>query len=164
MKPLLRTIVLTAAVVLPVASGMVSLAGPAAAQSAAVQTNAINSPAQTSQQAARAEMLRVLELGAFAVMLDRAWDYMAVAPYNSLDAALGAAQTSGVARYGLSAVEADAIIQRGFATASAFTSANGKHSREGRAMVATMKAISSSSLPCLRPKPGAASPAPGRAG
>lgn len=141
MTPLLRAIVLTAAVVLPVASGMVSLAGPAAAQPVAGPTNAINPPAQASQQAARAEMLRVLELGAFALVLDRAWDYMAVAPYNALDAALAVAQTSGVARFGISAAEADAIIQRGSATATAFTRANGKHSREGRAMVAAMKAI-----------------------
>lgn len=133
MKSSLRIILLGATVVLPVVGGAVVPAVPAAAQT-------IRGTAGATQNS-REDMLRVLEVGAFATRLDRAWDFMAVAPYNTLDRSLAAAQKVGVPQFGISAAEADAVIQRGFATATAFVRARGKHSPEGRAMMNAMKDI-----------------------
>jgi hypothetical protein len=132
-KSSLRILLLGATVVLPVVGGMVAPTASASAQT-------IHGQAST-MQSSRADMLRVLEVGAFAVGLDRAWDYMAVAPHNMLDRSLGLAQKSGLPHLGISAAEANAVIQRGFGAATAFVRAKGKHSPEGRAMMNAMKDI-----------------------
>ncbi|CAH0151990.1 hypothetical protein [Roseomonas sp. CECT 9278] len=90
---------------------------------------------------ARAQAERLLLAGAFAIALDRAWDFMTVAHYNRLDATIGAIERGGMPDIGISTAEAATIIRRGFLAGQSFARSHAKDSAKGRDMMQAVKDV-----------------------
>jgi hypothetical protein len=111
---------------------------PAAARDVSGPTLLIQA---SSPQNPRATTISAIELSAFALYLDVAWDYLAVAPHNQIARMLDNLARDGVPERGVSPADARSAIARGVTAAETLSKIIDKQSVEGRALAERLKKV-----------------------